>query len=469
MTGSAGLAWEAADVLTKERLNQKNLFVGTGSQINGLTTYAGQFAYCTSSGSGFTADILYERNAANDTWTAVGVDKLPYLLLSTSSGDYSSGVSAIATSTDQTANAATYSDDFATGYANQAAVDTAWPYSDATNCRGNYSTGVIDYSGKRDTTNDAVSKYLGATVSNTAWVMRFKFNLTSWTAGSDAEMLIMLSDLPYTTNNTTSQDCLGWALGYNNVTNWGIIYADGSAISIDAGSEKSDISFTTATNYYVQITRLSATSIEIKIFSDSAYETQIGTTAQYSCASTIQGLQYIKVCNRTASNIGLGSIVATIDDFKIWDAVTSATLYNPTYILDSSTSTKWVSKSEASPAVYVDYSSTREFVSTLLNIDTSLTTVTTLKIRASTSTSFSDSNNIAYVNVSDFTNDTSRYLANNFLAANTRYVQFIGVGTGVLAINYTKSRYGVSDLVKILTHKHSTRGVSAVDSFTDSN
>ena len=31
--GSAGTEWDTADVLTKARLNQKNIFVGTGTQI----------------------------------------------------------------------------------------------------------------------------------------------------------------------------------------------------------------------------------------------------------------------------------------------------------------------------------------------------------------------------------------------------------------------------------------------------
>ena len=31
--GSAGTEWDTADVLTKARLNQKNIFVGTGVTI----------------------------------------------------------------------------------------------------------------------------------------------------------------------------------------------------------------------------------------------------------------------------------------------------------------------------------------------------------------------------------------------------------------------------------------------------
>lgn len=67
--GSGGLQYDAGDTGGAARWNQKQLFVGTGAQINGLgTTYAGQMAYCTSTGSGFTLDNLYQRNAANSSW-----------------------------------------------------------------------------------------------------------------------------------------------------------------------------------------------------------------------------------------------------------------------------------------------------------------------------------------------------------------------------------------------------------------
>jgi hypothetical protein len=67
--GSAGLEWDAEDQPEAARLNQKTRFIGTGAQINGLsTTYPGQEAFCTSTGSGFTVDTTYVRNAANDTW-----------------------------------------------------------------------------------------------------------------------------------------------------------------------------------------------------------------------------------------------------------------------------------------------------------------------------------------------------------------------------------------------------------------
>ena len=67
--GSGGGIFDPVDSFSAARLNQKSTFVGTGAAIAALgTTYAGQFAYCTSTGSGFTIDVLYVRNAANDAW-----------------------------------------------------------------------------------------------------------------------------------------------------------------------------------------------------------------------------------------------------------------------------------------------------------------------------------------------------------------------------------------------------------------
>ena len=71
--GSGGLEFDPVDVVGSARLNQKSTFVGTGAQISGLTTtYAGQLAFCTSTGSGFLVDVLYGRNAANNAWKQIG-------------------------------------------------------------------------------------------------------------------------------------------------------------------------------------------------------------------------------------------------------------------------------------------------------------------------------------------------------------------------------------------------------------
>ena len=68
MTG----VWATADVITAARMNEKTIFQGTGAAISGLaTTYPGMLAFCTSTGSGFTANHLYERNAADAAWREI--------------------------------------------------------------------------------------------------------------------------------------------------------------------------------------------------------------------------------------------------------------------------------------------------------------------------------------------------------------------------------------------------------------
>ncbi|HJU13652.1 MAG TPA: discoidin domain-containing protein [Candidatus Nitrosotalea sp.] len=66
--GSAGGVWVTGDTITAARANQKSVLIDTGANIAAATTYAGMHAYCTSTGSGFTVDNYYVRNAANSAW-----------------------------------------------------------------------------------------------------------------------------------------------------------------------------------------------------------------------------------------------------------------------------------------------------------------------------------------------------------------------------------------------------------------
>jgi hypothetical protein len=81
--------------VTYTKLNQKTLFVGTGAAIAAATTYAGMLAFCTSSGSGFVINTLYECNAANTAWIAITGMAIARLASDTTSinGTESSGLS----------------------------------------------------------------------------------------------------------------------------------------------------------------------------------------------------------------------------------------------------------------------------------------------------------------------------------------------------------------------------------------
>ena len=61
--------WNNADQITTAKLNQQTILQLTGAEIAALSpTYAGQFVFCTASGSGFTAGRIYVRDASNTSW-----------------------------------------------------------------------------------------------------------------------------------------------------------------------------------------------------------------------------------------------------------------------------------------------------------------------------------------------------------------------------------------------------------------
>ena len=75
--GSAQGVWDIADVITASRMNRKTLIGDTGANLSALgTTYAGQLAFCTTTGSGFTIEQLYQRNSGNTAWVALSVSGL---------------------------------------------------------------------------------------------------------------------------------------------------------------------------------------------------------------------------------------------------------------------------------------------------------------------------------------------------------------------------------------------------------
>jgi hypothetical protein len=69
---SAGGVWTAgSDSDSAARLNQKTVTIDTGTNLSALaTTYPGQLIYSTDTSGAFTANTMYQRNAANNAWTA---------------------------------------------------------------------------------------------------------------------------------------------------------------------------------------------------------------------------------------------------------------------------------------------------------------------------------------------------------------------------------------------------------------
>ena len=433
--------WETADTITKARMNEKTIFQGTGSAISGLaSTYSGMLAFCTSTSSGFTKDVLYQRDSANSTWSAVALDQKPYYTLSTTIGDYSQPYNTIASS--ETVNTADFIDDLNSS--------SGWTQTgSATTITG----GEINCNGSSMGT-DRVSKPLSFTLGSLA-VFDFEFTQVSGDAGNNISIILSSSDT-YANSNTGSKIYFALYNGYAYLS-----FRDGAS---STNANDPSMTFTDGIKYYCRITRTASDAGNLKIYTNPARTIQYGTTLSIT-GFTLTAQPTLIVVGQSGDS---GTSKALWDTLRVYNNVASVSM-GATAAIDDSISTPWTSNSEANPYIYVDLQSTREIIGIALNINKTTTTVTSLKIRASTDTTFTDAENIIYVNISDFTDDTWRFLVNNFISDDRRYIQFYANETGVLSINEIKVRYGVSDTLKILNHKHNTRNVSEANPFLDSN
>ncbi len=404
MPGANGEVWQTDDPGTVARMNQKTILIDTGSAINSATTYAGMMAYCISSGSGFIADTLYERNAANSAWVPVGSTQQPYLTLSTTIGDYTAPNAAVATST---------------GYDTPSTTTISGVFG--------FDHGLYSGSRTRSAENFGAS---AALIGRTLTQFSFWLKKSGSPTGTLYFRVYDSGDSLVSTFGTLDVSTLTTSyVEYSSGTGATRVLTSGDRVCVEySGGDSSN-------------------KVLVEVAASDLYDTSNTQTDEYN-----------------------GSWTPNPDNDYHSSFTTGAT-FTASKIYDTDTGTRWQSTSENTPAIYVDLSgSAREIVGVALNIDKTNTTATSIKVRASTDTSFADAENIAYVNISDFTDDTWRFLANNFLTTNCRYVQVIAnENSCVLAINEIKVRYGVTDAVKILGHRHRTRNVTTADSFTDSN
>ena len=211
----------------------------------------------------------------------------------------------------------TFSDDF-TSYADQTAADASWIPNDTAKCRVNITNDNLDFNAVADNSNDAISYNL-ASVSGTAWVMRFRYHLTSFSTGSGMHITLGLSSLPSSTaqngtqNSITCQLDAGDALLCIDGTNAGGIASGGS------GDATTAFTFVAGTSYYVELIRLTSTTANVNVYSNSTFTTLVATAS--ATIPNVTGLQYIKFTNRLHS--ANGSTVGTIDDINFYNGVTS--------------------------------------------------------------------------------------------------------------------------------------------------
>jgi len=183
----------------------------------------------------------------------------------------------------------------------------------------NTSTERIDFSsnnalGENGSYVDLVS------VSDTAWVLRFKFNFSSLTDGApSANLYVGMSDNNVVMADTGAQDMIALNAIYHTASK-NMFGEDVDNAQLGSGGGDIDLGITpvTGTDYYCELKRTSATTYELTVFSDRDYSVVIATGSG-TCPATIVGLQYLKVAERSS---GTADMIGTIDDIQFWNGIT---------------------------------------------------------------------------------------------------------------------------------------------------
>ena len=211
----------------------------------------------------------------------------------------------------------TFSDDFSS-YASQPSADASWVPNDTAKCRVNITNDNLDFNIVMDSTSDHIYRDL-TSVSDSAWVLRFKVRFSALTSGADVIFMFGLHNI--TAGAATVQDSIQVKIGYEATKQFGHYTTDGTSINNNAFTQNNTYTVLINTDYYVELKRTGTTSFISTLYSDSAYTTVLTAPSSGTCAATCIGLRYLKLANIITT--APGSMVGTIDDIKFYNGVTS--------------------------------------------------------------------------------------------------------------------------------------------------
>ena len=212
----------------------------------------------------------------------------------------------------------TYEEDFS-NYTTQSGADASWVSLDTAKNRVNITTKKLDFNIVRDGTSDDIDYDFGTTVSDTAWVLRYKMVMNTPVAPSQ---YINGGSIGLSSNTgTNTMNIIGLGLEISHYTCTDILNGTPSSSLNYLDDQFSHTP--TAETLYVEIIRTSSTSYTIELFSDSNYSTSVEKETVTNLSSSIVNLRYFHIRNfNNGANVA-GSLSGTVDNIELYNGVTS--------------------------------------------------------------------------------------------------------------------------------------------------
>ena len=163
---------------------------------------------------------------------------------------------------------------------------------------------------------------LGFTLDNEKWVCDFEFNASAFDNAAENFLVVMQENAGDFIS--TSGDALACGIYANkSLRLW---KKDGSSHSIYG----TGITIALTTDYYARMTRTLATAVKLELFTSEADRTAgtnhvSGSPITYTFSETIQGLDNLTHCGRSDNVGATRTYNVSLDNLKIYNAVTSVT------------------------------------------------------------------------------------------------------------------------------------------------
>lgn len=215
-----------------------------------------------------------------------------------------------------------FSDNFSL-YSTQAIADLWWALS-GTEVAVNITNDNINIGMPATGSMSRYTAFTLDTLNDTAWVMRCKVVVSAFASlTTDANVTgIYIGMSSSSVGWPASQDYLGVMieqLGTGDTTLWKALYAD-DVVVYNSATKSASIRTVTTETLWIELSRLSATSFKVELFSD-AFSTSLGS-ATMTPPATIINLKVIKIGFHHAV-AAEGTAIVTVDDIEIKDGVTT--------------------------------------------------------------------------------------------------------------------------------------------------
>lgn len=219
-------------------------------------------------------------------------------------------------------------DDNLTSYGTQGAMNAVWIPSGTVSPYGIIASDWIYFKINRiSSANDNyMNRALGVTLSDTAWVFRYKkissATTTDNTFTADGSMALCDGDFTSTSWGAGTFDFIQEHYTVGTSGNYVRKLQSGDATNPSSPTTTVSFAARSAATEYMEMKRLTSTTISLEEFSDSAYTTSV-ESQNTTCAATVDGLDRISFVNFNPGSPKTPAVTLTITDFLIYDGVTS--------------------------------------------------------------------------------------------------------------------------------------------------